>query len=291
MRISTLLPSDPSFHATIANEVAVLDLIHRHTTIRVPQVIAFDPLSRNELGAAWMLMEFMSGVSLGSVWREMGWGEKGALVEKVAVIVGQLFRLRGNRNGIGGVHSSDPEIKVSAPSPIYISNTFPRSRRRPILRRLFSARDVPTFLSNTASKRKSSFCSEQLSRTFTAEAEMEMGTRTRREHCCLYHANLDFNHVLVDPQTYEIKAILGWGSAAVVPLRKACTLPAFLDGRNNASTREDSGGEPAGQQKADEVDADGKTVYEMMGLRDIFLESMRVAEPAWVETYMAEGGA
>ncbi|RPA74547.1 hypothetical protein BJ508DRAFT_366176 [Ascobolus immersus RN42] len=85
-------------HYKTASEVANLLFLRKHTTIPVPQVIAYNSsadTSDNELGFEWILMERVKGVPLRKLWRrstELARLER--VVERVAGFVKQLQDIR-----------------------------------------------------------------------------------------------------------------------------------------------------------------------------------------------------
>jgi hypothetical protein len=88
MRVS--LPVDPYFKT--ANEVATLQFVRKYTSIPVPQVIAFDASTDNELGFEWILMSKIQGVALKSLWESpaLVWEERVQIAKTLAGYVGQL---------------------------------------------------------------------------------------------------------------------------------------------------------------------------------------------------------
>ncbi|KAH6972226.1 phosphotransferase enzyme family-domain-containing protein [Ilyonectria sp. MPI-CAGE-AT-0026] len=99
MRVS--LQVDP--HHKTSGEVATLRWISRCTKVPVPEVIAFDDSSDNEIGFEWILMRLMPGFSAHSKWRKLSMATKKALVEQLAEYQAQLFRLDCGAAGFRGI--------------------------------------------------------------------------------------------------------------------------------------------------------------------------------------------
>ena len=90
MRVA--LPVDPYFKTE--SEVATIEYIRRHTSIPVPQVVAYSSSPCNELGFEWILMEKISGVPLEKVWDEMNFDAKMDFTVAFAPHMKQLQQLR-----------------------------------------------------------------------------------------------------------------------------------------------------------------------------------------------------
>ncbi|RPA77394.1 hypothetical protein BJ508DRAFT_241988 [Ascobolus immersus RN42] len=79
------LPMDP-FYKT-ASEVATLEYLNKHTshtTLPVPEIIAYDCSADHELGFEWILMQMMPGVALSTVWEEIPFEGKESIVKQLA---------------------------------------------------------------------------------------------------------------------------------------------------------------------------------------------------------------
>jgi aminoglycoside phosphotransferase (APT) family kinase protein len=76
MRVS--LPVDPRFKTL--SEVAVLEVLHKITSVPIPEVIGFDASTHNELGLEWILMKRVRGNPLSKVWGSMTRSTKYGLV-------------------------------------------------------------------------------------------------------------------------------------------------------------------------------------------------------------------
>lgn len=66
MRVS--LPVDPYYK--VMSEVATVRWIRHFISILVPDIVAFDLSTDNEIGFEWILISLMSGVPLYSLWRK-----------------------------------------------------------------------------------------------------------------------------------------------------------------------------------------------------------------------------
>lgn len=91
------LPVDP-FNKT-ESEIATLVYVRRHTTIPVPNPVAWNSSSNNALGYEWSLLEKIEGVELSSVWGKMPWEAKVKLAHDLAGICAQLWKQRLDKIG------------------------------------------------------------------------------------------------------------------------------------------------------------------------------------------------
>lgn len=99
MRVS--LPVDPR-NKTLG-EVATLRWLRRFTSIPVPEVVAFDSSSDNEIGFEWILMPFIAGTSAYSVWRKIPMTTKEGLVKQVARFQAQILEASETRSPLRGI--------------------------------------------------------------------------------------------------------------------------------------------------------------------------------------------
>ncbi|KAJ3522218.1 hypothetical protein NM208_g1042 [Fusarium decemcellulare] len=99
IRIS--LPVDPR-NKTL-REVATVRWLRRFTSIPVPEIIAFDASSDNEIGFEWILMPFIAGTSAYSLWRKTPMITKEALVKQVAKFQAQILEASETKSSLTGI--------------------------------------------------------------------------------------------------------------------------------------------------------------------------------------------
>lgn len=73
-------------------EVTTLCFLRRATEVPVPEVVAFDDSTANEIGLEWILMELMPGDSAHNRWRTLTMFQKVALVQRMAELQAQISR-------------------------------------------------------------------------------------------------------------------------------------------------------------------------------------------------------
>ena len=106
MRIT--LPVEPFFKTE--SESATLAYIRMHTSISVPNVVAYDSNQENPLGFEWMLLEKIDGVPLTDVWERMDFESKTRLSREIAQTIQQLSSLRFRE--IGNLYFSTVQNRV-----------------------------------------------------------------------------------------------------------------------------------------------------------------------------------
>jgi len=90
MRVA--IPVEPFFKTE--SEVATMEYIREHSSIPIPQVVAYSPSASNPLGFEWILMEMIEGVTLGRVWDQMKFPDRLSLTIEFANYMKQLLELR-----------------------------------------------------------------------------------------------------------------------------------------------------------------------------------------------------
>ena len=111
MRIT--LPVEP-FYKT-ESESATLAYIRKHTSISVPNVVAYDSNHENPLGFEWMLLEKIDGVPLSDVWERMDFKSKTKLSKEIAQTIQQLSNLRFRK--IGSLYFSEVQNQLRDRKP------------------------------------------------------------------------------------------------------------------------------------------------------------------------------
>lgn len=108
MRVA--LPVEPFFKTE--SECATLAYVRMHTSVPVPNVIAYSSTSDNELGFEWMLLEKIDGIPLSEAWETMNFESKSKLSEEISQYSQQLSSLRFDQ--IGNLYFSTIQDQVNA---------------------------------------------------------------------------------------------------------------------------------------------------------------------------------
>ncbi|KAK7429385.1 hypothetical protein QQZ08_003977 [Neonectria magnoliae] len=317
MRVS--LPVDPP-HKT-AGEVATLRWIGRFTKVPVPDIIAFDDSSDNEIGFEWILMQLMPGTSAYSRWRKMPLAAKKALVEQVADYQAQIAKATQDTTsfrGIGTLHHApqEPGTEVTSFAP-----------GRIVSRQFFSGQhfdyDIPrgpfrsshdwldTYI-RIIVKEQQAVAEEEEEEEQKADAEYSQMVASRLavlppkifpviqnppERTVLWHDDLSLSNILVDDEG-AITAVIDWECVSTMPYWVATEMPGFLIGtqREQEPIRDDYGDESPEEAEAartedgdDYLDNEGKDElywihlmeHEQTLLRKAYMDRMRVVWPSW----------
>ncbi|KAJ7103691.1 kinase-like domain-containing protein [Mycena crocata] len=99
------------------SEIATIAYVRNHTSIPVPQVYHSDSNTNNALGTRYMLMERISGESLGTSWDSMSPKQRKGVVSGVARIQAEL--LQAPLSMIGNIIDADGTVGQLTPSSTY----------------------------------------------------------------------------------------------------------------------------------------------------------------------------
>ncbi|KAK3319446.1 phosphotransferase enzyme family-domain-containing protein [Apodospora peruviana] len=257
LRVS--LPVDP--HNKTRGEVATLQLVRRKTDIiPVPEVIAFDGTSDNDIGFEWILMEWMAGKPAYYRWRKMSMTKKERLVARVADFQAQLWQHGNNLGdvgllrGIGTLGTSQPTDQndvddmdgMPCPGQIVSAAFFSGAHydyhipRGPFV----SSHDWLQVYLNIIVKEHTTSLAEtkdQDDREY-AEGALRVARKLLRllhrvfpsllhppERTMLWHDDLSLMNIMVDDND-EITAIIDWECVSAMPVWVSSQLPEFLRG-------------------------------------------------------------
>ncbi|KPI44416.1 uncharacterized protein AB675_8366 [Cyphellophora attinorum] len=95
------LPAYPKYKTE--SEVATLRWLQRHTTIPVPEVLAFESSSRTDLGYEWILMKMLPGKPLSQCWGALSLEQKERIIKKIANYHYQLLQRENAQSKIGSL--------------------------------------------------------------------------------------------------------------------------------------------------------------------------------------------
>ncbi|RPA77393.1 hypothetical protein BJ508DRAFT_330249 [Ascobolus immersus RN42] len=126
------IPVDP-FYKT-ASEVATIGYLGRHTSIPVPEVVAYDASADNELRFEWMILTQIPGVSLDKWWDpcafeaakvpQMPFESKKTLVKQLACYINELrshkFKAIGNLYKRSDLNEADLLVSVPTSDPDFV---------------------------------------------------------------------------------------------------------------------------------------------------------------------------
>lgn len=304
MRVS--LPVDPRFKTL--SETATVELVRSSTSIPVPQIIAFDASSDNELGFEWVLMEQMPGNPLEEVWGSMSWTAKSVLVEQVADITAQLFRLKFSH--IGNVFRSHDLLGTSSEShdallpmglvvdrivsmPFFWDThitqdvprgPFPSSTEWLAARLAFVINDCNCALQGQTDPddiEDIQDTSDLAKRLLQYLPRFYPPSSDGEEKYALHHDGISRQNILVGG-TGNLTALVNWECVSVVPLWKVCRIPSFLDGPER---HEKPRPELYLNGMENTLYTEHVQEFELCCLRRTFLNRMEAVEPLWVQEH------
>ena len=265
--VHVTLPVDP-FNKT-NSEVATITFVHLHTDIPVPQIIAFDDCSENELGFEYILMEMLPGETSRTRWRKLSGDAKRKLVKQVANYQAQLSCHRVNYIANWFARPGALSISKQSPRSTIAADTKQTPKEPPrdliylgkVVSMIFFwgdhiTQDVPRgpfeksgdwirarlelVLTDQETIKKTSDDEDDIEE---AEDAIEVVERLLElipmvfssspgtsELFVLFHDDLSMQNILVDGDG-EITGIIDWECVSTVPLWRASE-PEFLRGRD-----------------------------------------------------------
>lgn len=211
------------------SEVATMELVRKSTDIPVPEVYFANFNENHVVGAPFLLMQRMEGVSLDEVWEELGIEEKKGVVEQIAGVVHQLVHLHfeeiGSLNansGIGAILERQYGEGSEGIGPFKTMKEY--------------------FLGMMGASPSTRCCEEckSLCEEHCALVEKFFNEPKPVHRFCdppfgLMHGDLDLQNLLVDhsdkSQPPKLTAVIDWDSSVTHPLYYILSQPPFLQDR------------------------------------------------------------
>lgn len=317
MRVS--LPVDP--HNKILGEVATVRWLRRFTSVPVPEIIAFDASSDNEIGFEWILMSFIAGTSAYSLWRKIPMITKEGLVRQVAKFQAQILEASEAKSplrGIGTLTYASGEVdglkEDANPVPGQIVSRhffigkhfdydvprgpFPSSREWIDSYLAIIILEQEEGLGMTEDDEEK----EDIEYHITIAKKLQgllpiifQSAEDLPERTAPWHEDLSLKNMLID-EDGTITAILDWEFVSAMPYWLATESPQFLQGltREKEPVRDEYGDETREEAEdrefmGDAPDNEGKNElywhhlmeYEQTRLRTVYAGRMRELRPNW----------
>lgn len=261
------LPVDP--HNKTNSEVATINFVREATDIPVPQILAFDDSSDNELGYEWILMDMLPGTTLRNKWRKLPKESKQCLVKQIAQYQVQLFGYKFST--LGNIFVT-PETRLVAKRllPSTRSTDIRESLQGPqiLLPALGQMVSLIFFWGDhvTQNVPKGPFTNskdwilsrltliltdqERILKTSEDDDEIEDAKDAKdlaerllkllpdifpadgspAEQSVIFHNDLSMQNILVDNDG-NITGIVDWECVSALPLWRSCDFPGFIKGR------------------------------------------------------------
>ncbi|EPQ52154.1 kinase-like protein [Gloeophyllum trabeum ATCC 11539] len=209
------------------SEVATMKYVREHTRIPVPEVLHYDGDEDGSVGAEWMVLEFINGLSLYHLWPDMSCDSRRAVAHSLANVFHQLLALRFNN--IGSLQENEGgEISVGPMTFMPSNNTHHTappdstkcgpfvSIKQWILALATGDLDFETSDTDTSegSERRAAVVQD-------IQATTVFDDESLQDFCAiaLEHVDLKLNNILVDPNDHTaIVGVIDWEGARTVPL-------------------------------------------------------------------------
>ncbi|KAL2673837.1 hypothetical protein Neosp_012281 [[Neocosmospora] mangrovei] len=311
------LPVDP-FLKTMG-EVATLEWVRQYTMIPVPDIIAFDASSDNEIGFEWMMMPAIDCHTAYSTWRKMPMAAKERLTKQVADFNAQLLdasNIKPPLRGIGtltyppGEFTGIESVTVGQLVDRFWSMGNNYDYNVPQGPYASSREYLESYIRIIIQGIQSEFLSCQEDR-YIADLEAQFGIAERLlgllptlfpvtelpEPTVVCHEYLTLKNISVDDKG-AVVAISDWEYVSAIPYWLATEMPDFLEGPERETmpirdgySPEDPEVENEGCMGDDHEPLDNEGVnslywihqmeYEKTQLRKIYKERMRELQPTW----------
>lgn len=310
MRVS--LPVDPRFKTL--SEVATIALVQSHTSVPVPQIIASNATSDNELHFEWILMKRVHGLPLADIWASLTWDAKVSCVNEVASIVAQLFDLK--YNSIGNLFNAkdllmdserqdqknagelDTVLLDRIVSMVFFWNTHLKSdvHRGPFAssrdwldarfqlmeedcRRVLESQDADE--DDKEDMETSRQLLKQLRKHLPSFFPSNAGDR---EEFALHHNDISRHNLIVDSKG-KLQALVDWECVSVMPLWKGCQIPSFINTPKRSEKPDPETYTPITEENGHNLYEEHLYEFECTCLRKHFLEEMARLAPQWIVEY------
>ncbi|KAI9745285.1 MAG: hypothetical protein M1818_001565 [Claussenomyces sp. TS43310] len=240
------------------NEIGFLKWVAQNTDVPVPEVVAYDATTNNELGHEFMITTRLRGVSFDGVREQLQAAGKAAQYEahlsQFLLQMGDILEMLQRRtwSHIGGLQVRGPEDRDDAAAEIIVPGPVIDEQMwlQPELATIWGPHETHgsvnvggPFASYTESlgaeadrhvhaiQRLSSLAAlrQDLPRILAFRAALrEHAAQLNETRLILAHRDLHFGNVMWDPEGMRITGILDWEFAGVVPIQRWDPVRAFL---------------------------------------------------------------
>ena len=211
------------------SEVATMELVRRQTSIPVPEVYFVNFNENHVVGAPFLLMQRMEGVSLNEVWEELGIDEKKGVVGQIAGVVHQLAHLRFDEIG-----SLKADGRVSAILERQYGEGSEGIGPFKTMKEYFLGM-MEASPSMRCCEECKSLCEEHRTLVEDFFNEPKPVHRLCDAPFGLMHGDMDLQNLLIDhsdkTQPPRLTAVIDWDSSVTHPLYYILSQPPFLQDR------------------------------------------------------------
>lgn len=295
------LPLDPE-NKTLS-EVATVNWTRRHTSLPVPNIIAYQASRENAIKFEWTLVEKIQGKSLKDSWRTMQYSVKEQLVQQIAAYFSSSYKHR--LLGIGNIYPGGSELSqhrveriVSMPFfwANHILQDVPRGPFR-TTKDWFSAwllihkNDCNSILAKPENGYDDEKCVKDAKGVLRVVERLESHLSEFFPDDCadpettmLINDDLSKCNMLVD-ENGILTGVLDWQCVTALPLWKTCYYPSFIEGPPRDEKPDPNEYSHSDDENSESLYWQHLREYEHTKLRQYFLDEMRRLEPDWVEIF------
>ncbi|CAH0044813.1 unnamed protein product [Clonostachys solani] len=298
------------------SEVATMHWVQRHTSLPVPNILAYESHCKNEIGFEWICMEKVKGKTLGDAWWELDFAAKERVIRQIAQFYSDTFSHQMKTIGSLYEHPSSEgqttHIGKSTSLAFLVRGPQSEVQRGPFT----SCRDWITAQLNAAEadckhrlevaraaeiasatkeqsvdeeKQEEGEDPEDLETSLTIITKLRgqiasFFPETSPEPTVLMHHDLNKHNILVNADG-SLSGVVDWEWISTYPLSMACQYPGFIDGKDRSTKPVKSTYHHDDNGKVNELYWEHLEFYELHQLRILFMDTMRALQPRWVEVF------
>ncbi len=227
-----------SSQAKVDNDVAVLQFLHQHTKIPIPQVVQFDATKNNALSSPYMVQNRIPGTDLSRTFPELDHEAKCRVARELGNLFNQMLSVRSSTAGrlvLSNNHNHHEapidisSLELTDDPPVRPYSNAPASESvHKVLTAIFLSRKAHS-LETWPTEPSRPWFFDQLCR-MTSELDTD-GWLVNR-HYSIAHLDLAPRNIMVNPtvdaQLPIVSGILDWDSAILGPMFLSCAPPLWI---------------------------------------------------------------
>lgn len=224
-------PNPELLEGIMQSLVVTTQLVREETSIPVPEIHAWSSRDDNEAGCAYMLMDFVDGISLGDCLQDLSPEKTSNIVYEWAMYTWELTRLTFPSIGCLGVHPETHRIGVRN----YISvGSVDQGRDNisPAYRGPYTS--VSDYLFGISTLKKMaphdhvSYDRYAFGTYLESLIPFAIKPEWNKGPFCLVHDDFNVQNIIVDPIKGKITGIIDWDYACIKPIQSLLSYPESL---------------------------------------------------------------
>ncbi|KAI8601442.1 kinase-like domain-containing protein [Dissophora ornata] len=216
------LPCFPRYKTE--SEVATMQFVAERTSIRVPEVYAWDANPRNPIGAEYILMERIPGEPLNTIWKGLSLEKKKGIILQLIDVLLQLLDIEDTTlDKIGSLYKENEGYNYHVG---LIMNT-----------REYLTAVVQSQADYLKAPHASELDDREVQNGLSASSELEAISPdffTTLKRLCLHHLDINTGNVMLqqadDTGDWNISGIIDWEAAGVYPAWSCVWCTKFIGG-------------------------------------------------------------